>query len=114
MIDGDSEEYFRSKLFGQLVERVGNSAYHTGRRERERGRGARARGGEGRRTCRVQMHTYVGLRARAFFFFKPGVLRTNNEVSCIEVQDCVVSARERTLTRHRTRGPAICLRSTCR
>ena len=29
----------------ELVERVGNSAYHTGRRERERGRGARARGG---------------------------------------------------------------------
>ena len=38
-------------------------------------------------------NAYVGLRARAFFIFKSGVLRTNNEVSCIEVQDCVVSAR---------------------
>ena len=45
MVTGDSGEYFHSKLFGQLVERVGNSAYHTGWRERERGRGARARGG---------------------------------------------------------------------
>ena len=38
------------------------------------------------------MHT-LGLERVLFSFFKPGVLRTNNEVSCIEVQDCVVSAR---------------------
>ena len=33
------------------------------------------------------MHTYTLGLERVFFFF------LNNEVSCIEVQDCVVSAR---------------------
>ena len=37
------------------------------------------------------MHT-LGLE-RVFFFFEPDDLRTNNEVSCIEFQYCVVSAR---------------------
>ena len=38
------------------------------------------------------MHT-LGLERVLFSFCKPGVLRTNNEVSFIEVQDCVVLAR---------------------